>query len=94
MTSTQASFKPLRALGGFHAMALDHVGTHPPQALCVAGVLAAPWFVARVPVLPTVMLAIPFTVLLIFTFNILVVEFGTVDYSGGPRARRRSSHGQ
>jgi phospholipid/cholesterol/gamma-HCH transport system permease protein len=93
MTSTQASFKPLHALGGFHAMALDHVGAHPPQALCVAGVLAAALVLARVSMPPTVMLAIPFTVLLIFTFNILLVEFGTVDYSGGPRARRRSSHG-
>ena len=40
------------------------------------------WFVARVSLLPTVMLAIPFTVLLIFTFNILLVEFGAADFSG------------
>jgi phospholipid/cholesterol/gamma-HCH transport system permease protein len=49
-------------------------------------------FVARVSMLPTVMLAIPFTVLLVFTFNMLLVEFGAADYSAGPRARRRSSH--
>ena len=42
--------------------------------------------------LPTVMLAIAFTVLLVFTFNIMLLEFGAADYSGGPRARRRSSH--
>jgi phospholipid/cholesterol/gamma-HCH transport system permease protein len=40
------------------------------------------WFVARVSMLPTVMLAIPFTVLQVFTFNILLVEFGAADYSG------------
>jgi phospholipid/cholesterol/gamma-HCH transport system permease protein len=40
------------------------------------------WFVARVSLLPTMMLAIPFTVLMIFTFNILLVEFGAADYSG------------
>jgi hypothetical protein len=28
------------------------------------------------------MLAIPFTVLVAFTFNILLVEFGAADYSG------------
>jgi hypothetical protein len=28
------------------------------------------------------MLAIPFTVLVVFTFNILLVEFGAADYSG------------
>src|SRR5260370_7100399 len=40
------------------------------------------WFVARVSLVPTLMLAIPFTVLTIFTFNILLVEFGAADYSG------------
>ncbi|TGD88575.1 ABC transporter permease [Mycolicibacterium sp. CH28] len=40
------------------------------------------WFVARVSLIPTLMLAIPFTVLLIFTFNILLVEFGAADFSG------------
>ncbi len=40
------------------------------------------WFVARVSLLPTLMLAIPFTVLVMFTFNILLVEFGAADFSG------------
>ena len=40
------------------------------------------WFVARVSVLPTVMLTIPYSVLLTFTFNILLVEFGAADFSG------------
>jgi phospholipid/cholesterol/gamma-HCH transport system permease protein len=31
---------------------------------------------------PTLLLSIPFTVLLIFTFNILLVEFGAADFSG------------
>jgi phospholipid/cholesterol/gamma-HCH transport system permease protein len=93
MTSTQASFKPLRALGGFRAMALDTLVLIPRRPFAWREFLLQSWFVARVSMLPTVMLAIPFTVLLIFTFNILLVEFGAVDYSGGPRARRRSSHG-
>ena len=40
------------------------------------------WFVARVSIVPTLMLSIPFTVLLVFTFNILLVEFGAADFSG------------
>ena len=93
MTSTQASFKPLRALGGSHAMALDTLVLIPRRPFAWREFLLQSWFVARVSMLPTVMLAIPFTVLLVFTFNILLVEFGAADYSGGPRARRRSSHG-
>lgn len=40
------------------------------------------WFVARVSLVPTLMLSIPFTVLTVFTLNILLVEFGAADYSG------------
>ena len=40
------------------------------------------WFVARVSLVPTLMLSIPFTVLTVFTFNILLVEFGAADFSG------------
>ena len=92
MTSTQASFKPLRALGGFHAVALDTLVLIARRPFAWREFLLQSWFVARVSMLPTVMLAIPFTVLLVFTFNILLLEFGAADYSGRPRARRRSSH--
>ncbi|WP_424742764.1 MlaE family ABC transporter permease [Mycobacterium sp.] len=40
------------------------------------------WFVARVSIIPTLMLAIPFTVLVVFTLNVLLVEFGAADFSG------------
>lgn len=40
------------------------------------------WFVAQVSIVPTVLLAIPFTVLTVFTINILLVEFGAADLSG------------
>ncbi len=40
------------------------------------------WFVARVSIVPTLMLTIPYTVLLTFTFNILLSEFGAADFSG------------
>lgn len=36
----------------------------------------------RVALLPTLLVAIPFTVLVIFTLNILLIEFGAADLSG------------
>jgi phospholipid/cholesterol/gamma-HCH transport system permease protein len=40
------------------------------------------WFVARVSVLPALMLTLPYSVLLVFTFNILLTEFGASDFAG------------
>ena len=80
--SSSKAAKPVRALGGFFAMALDTLVLDSAQAVRLAGVPHQSWFVARVSLLPTLMLAIPFTVLLVFTFNILLIEFGAADYSG------------
>jgi phospholipid/cholesterol/gamma-HCH transport system permease protein len=44
------------------------------------------WFIARVSILPTLMLSIPFTVLAVFILNILLVEFGAADFSGSGAA--------
>jgi len=47
------------------------------------------WFVARVSIFPTIMLSIPYTVLIVFVLNILLVEIGAGDLSvparGWPR---------
>ncbi len=44
------------------------------------------WFLFRVSFLPTVAVAIPLTVLIIFTLNILLAEFGAADISGAGAA--------
>jgi phospholipid/cholesterol/gamma-HCH transport system permease protein len=44
------------------------------------------WFLIRVAFLPTVAVSIPLTVLLIFTLNILLREFGAADVSGAGAA--------
>ena len=93
MTSTQASFKPLRALGGFHAMALDTLALIPRWPFAWREFLLQSWFVAPVSMLPTVMLAVPFTVLLVFTFNILLVEFGA-QITRAPRGLRHRDPGR
>ncbi len=79
--STQTS-KPVSAVGGFFAMAIDTLMLMPRKPFAWRELVLQSWFVARVSLLPTLMLAIPFTVLLVFTFNILLIEFGAADYSG------------
>lgn len=74
--------KPVTAVGGFFSMALDVAVLIPRRPFAWREFLTQAWFVARVSLLPTLMLAIPFTVLMIFTFNILLVEFGAADFSG------------
>ncbi|AWK76603.1 ABC transporter permease (plasmid) [Rhodococcus oxybenzonivorans] len=44
------------------------------------------WFIVRVALLPTLLVAVPFTVLVVFTLNILLVEFGAADLSGAGAA--------
>lgn len=44
------------------------------------------WFLMRVAFLPTLAVSIPLTVLLIFTLNILLAEFGAADVSGAGAA--------
>lgn len=74
--------KPVRAFGGFFSMTLDVfiLMWRPPFAW--REFILQSWFVARVSILPTLMLTVPYTVLLTFTFNILLTEFGAADFSG------------
>lgn len=79
---TSTAVKPVRAVGGFFAMTLDTaVAIFRPPFAWREFVLQS-WFVARVSLLPTLMLSIPFTVLTVFTFNVLLAEFGAADFSG------------
>jgi phospholipid/cholesterol/gamma-HCH transport system permease protein len=81
-----AVVEPVRAVGGFFATALDTFVLMPRRPFAWRELLLQSWFVARVSLVPTLMLAIPFTVLTVFTFNILLVEFGAADYSGAGAA--------
>lgn len=77
---------PAIALGEFFGMCLDAIVQmfRPPWAW--REFLLQCWFVARVSMVPTVLLAIPFTVLTTFTLNILLVEIGAADFSGSGAA--------
>ena len=82
MTTAQIATKPVRAIGGFFAMSLDTfvMMVQPPFAW--REYVIQTWFVARVSVLPALMLTMPYSVLLVFTFNVLLNEFGAADFSG------------
>lgn len=63
-------------------MAVETAAVAVTRPLAWREMLLQMWFVARVSILPTLLLAIPFTVLVVFIFNILLLEFGAADFSG------------
>src|ERR1700741_4751994 len=77
---------PLVLVGGFFRMCLligKAVFRRPFQwRECVL----QSWFVMRVALFPTIMVSIPFTVLLVFTLNVLLAQFGAADISGAGAA--------
>jgi len=76
----------LEAVGGFFRMCvLTAKALMKPPFEWREFVLQA-WFLMRVTFLPTVAVAIPTTVLIIFVLNLLLVEFGAVDVSGAGAA--------
>ncbi len=82
MVASNVIAKPVRAVGGFFAMALDTFVAMFKPPFAWREFISQSWFVARVSIVPTLMLTIPYTVLLTFTFNILLTEFGAADFSG------------
>ncbi|MDA2893257.1 ABC transporter permease [Mycolicibacterium sp. BiH015] len=80
--SQTAAVKPLRAAGEFAAFALTVFVTLFTKRLAGRELLEQTWFVARVAMFPALTLSVPFVVLTVFTFNVLLVEFGAADLSG------------
>jgi phospholipid/cholesterol/gamma-HCH transport system permease protein len=78
--------KPMRGVGGFFALSLDTFVLMFKPPFAWREYLLQTWFVARVSILPTLMLTVPYTVLLVFTFNILLIEIGAADFSGAGAA--------
>lgn len=82
LISPEGISKPVRGIGEFFAMALDTLVLMSRRPFAWREFLLQTAFVARVSILPTLMLSIPFTVMTVFTLNILLVEFGAADFSG------------
>jgi phospholipid/cholesterol/gamma-HCH transport system permease protein len=77
-----ASLKPLRAIGDFYAMTLDAFLLIPRRPFALREFWLQCWFITRVSLLPSMLLAVPFTVLAAFTINVLLTDFGASDSAG------------
>lgn len=84
--SRAVALMPLRNAGGFFAFSLDVLVTMFKPPFAWREFLEQTWFVARVALVPTLMLSIPYVVMTVFTFNVLLVEFGAADFSGSGAA--------
>jgi phospholipid/cholesterol/gamma-HCH transport system permease protein len=82
LTALGLASKPVKAIGEFFAMSLDAFVLMFKRPFAWRELLLQTWFVARVSIVPTMLLTIPFTVLVVFTLNILLLEFGAADFSG------------
>lgn len=78
--------KPLQAVGALFAMSADAVKFVFRRPFQWGEFLEQSWFVARVSLMPTLLVAVPFTVLVSFTLNILLRELGAADLSGAGAA--------
>jgi phospholipid/cholesterol/gamma-HCH transport system permease protein len=74
------------AVGGLFSMGVDAVRFIFVRPFQWREFLEQSWFVARVSLAPTLLVAIPFTVLVSFTLNILLRELGAADLSGAGAA--------
>ena len=77
---------PARAVGGFVEMSLETFVKTFRRPFQFREFLEQTWMIARVSLVPTLLVAIPFTVLVAFTLNILLAEFGAADVSGAGAA--------
>jgi phospholipid/cholesterol/gamma-HCH transport system permease protein len=82
MVTTATLVKPVREVGSFYALSLDtfvHM-VRPPFAW--REFVNQTWFVARVSIVPTMLMSIPWSAFIIFILNVLLVEIGAADVSG------------
>jgi len=74
--------KPVRGVGEFYAMALDTFMLIPRRPFAWREFFLQCWFITRVSIVPSLLLAMPFTVLAAFTLNVLLFDFGAADFAG------------
>src|SRR5271169_3566219 len=76
----------MQAVGGLFAMGADAIKFTFRRPFQAREFLEQSWFIARVALAPTFLVAIPFTVLISFILNILLRELGAADLSGAGAA--------
>ena len=78
--------RPLQGVGGLLVMSADAVKFLFRRPFQAREFVEQAWFIVRVSLVPTLLVAIPFTVLVSFTLNILLRELGAADLSGAGAA--------
>jgi phospholipid/cholesterol/gamma-HCH transport system permease protein len=78
--------KPASGIGDFVVMAGETFAAAFRRPFAVRELIDQIWFVARVSIVPTLVLSIPYTVLIVFTLNIVLIEVGAGDLSGAGAA--------
>jgi phospholipid/cholesterol/gamma-HCH transport system permease protein len=68
--------KPAIAVGDFVVLAGETLAAMFRRPFAWRELLDQIWFVARVSIVPTLVLSIPYTVLIVFTLNIVLIEVG------------------
>ena len=76
----------MTAMGDFFVLAGETFSAMLRRPLAWRELIDQIWFVARVSIVPTLMLSIPYTVLIVFTLNIVLLEVGAGDLSGAGAA--------
>ena len=74
------------AVGGFFSMCVETGKALPRKPFQWRELLQQAWFILSVSLLPTIAVSVPLTVLIIFTLNVLLAEFGAADISGAGAA--------
>lgn len=74
--------RPLGSLGEFFALSADAFRGMVVWPFQWREFIDQCWFIVRVSLVPTLLVALPFTALISFTFNILAAEFGASDVAG------------
>ena len=77
---------PLGGIGDFVALGVDSARELFHRPFQWRETVEQSWAIARVSMVPTLLVAIPFTVLVSFTLNILLREIGAQDLSGAGAA--------
>jgi phospholipid/cholesterol/gamma-HCH transport system permease protein len=78
--------RPAVAVGDFVVLAGETLAAMFRRPFAWRELLDQIWFVARVSIVPTLVLSIPYTVLIVFTLNIVLIEVGAGDLSGAGAA--------
>lgn len=87
LTMTTSNWvKPAIAVGDFTVLVAETFRVMFTRRLAWREMLDQIWFVARVSIVPTLVLSIPYTVLIVFTLNIVLLDVGAGDLSGAGAA--------